>query len=82
MPTDTLPETIRILASLAQQTPSSARGATVSEEEFVQTYTHAKESTSSSPSGRHIGHYIAATRDAELTMSISFQAGFAPLMME
>jgi len=84
IPPDTLPETVRILASLAQQTPSSAGSVTVSEEEFVQTYTHTKESTSSSPSGRHIGHYIAATKDAELTklhasmMSIPFQAGFAP----
>jgi hypothetical protein len=83
IPHDTLPETIQILGSLAQQTPSSAGHATITEEEFVQTYIHAQESTSSSPSGRHIGHYMAATRDPVLTkfhatmMSLPFQAGFA-----
>jgi hypothetical protein len=58
--------------------------ALINEEDVTATYRVAKESTSSSPSGRHIGHYKAAVKDPTLAslhatmMSIPFQTGVIP----
>jgi hypothetical protein len=56
----------------------------ITDEEFQDSYKAAKEATSSSPSGRHIGHYKAILKDPTLTalhatmMSIPFQVGIVP----
>jgi hypothetical protein len=58
--------------------------ADLSEDEFVQLYKNAHESTLSSPSSRHIGHYKAAVKDPILVnlhtimMSLLFKVAFAP----
>jgi len=84
LPTDLLPETFRILHSLTREVPTSQSSPIITGEEFINTYKVAKENTSSSTSGRHIGHYKAACRDPVLVslhsrmMSLPFQAGFAP----
>lgn len=84
LPPELFPETVRILKTLATPVPSAAISSTVSPEEFVNTYRLAHEDTSSSPSGRHVGHYKAVLKDPSLVslhsqmMSIPFQAGFAP----
>lgn len=84
LPDATLPETMRILQTLAQPYPAAPGTAIISPEEFVSTYTAASKQTSSSPSRRHIGHYKAVLDDPLLVqlhahmMSIPFQAGFAP----
>jgi len=58
--------------------------AVVSDEEFVNFYRAAKEATSSSPSGRHIGYYKAILNTPDLfslyltMMSIPFQVGIVP----
>jgi hypothetical protein len=64
LPSSTLPETIRILQTLAQQHPTVTGLAIISPEEFVSTYTAASEQTLSSPSGCHIGHYKAVLDDS------------------
>jgi hypothetical protein len=69
---------------MTKQTPENHGSATISFDEFVQTYTVADENTSSSPSGRHIGHYKAILKHPSLAtlhakmMSLPFQVGFAP----
>jgi hypothetical protein len=80
-----MPETQRILETLARPFPALPQSlAVISPEEFVASYKAAKESTSSSPSGCHIGHYKAAIGDPALNelhssmMSIPFQVGFVP----
>jgi hypothetical protein len=79
-----MPETMRILQTLATQYPAATGTAVITPEEFVSTYRVADENTSSSPSGRHIGHYKAILDDPLLVqlhsrmMSLPFQAGFAP----
>jgi len=84
LPPTTLPETIRVLNTLATPVPTATGDAMVSSDDFRSTYRVAHESTSSSPSGRHIGHYKAVLKDPSLVcmhsqmMSIPFQAGFAP----
>ncbi|MFO0446277.1 MAG: hypothetical protein ACK51L_01300, partial [bacterium] len=84
LPTDLLPETFRILHSLTREVPTSQSSPIITGKEFINTYKVAKENTSSSTSGRHIGHYKAACRDPVLVslhsrmMSLPFQAGFAP----
>jgi len=84
LPPDLLPETIKILQTLADPTTETQGTGVISEEEFIQSYRLSQEGTSSSPSGRHIGHYKAALKDPKLVslhtnmMSIPFQVGFAP----
>jgi len=79
-----LPETARVLQTLAKDYPSSQGTAIISDTDFVGTYKAAKESTNSSPSGRHIGHYNAILKDPVLVgvhatmMSIPFQVGIVP----
>jgi len=84
LPANTLPETIRILNTLATPVPSVDGEPIISSDDFRSTYRVAHEGTSSSPSGRHIGHYKAILKDPTLVqmhsqmMSIPFQVGFAP----
>jgi hypothetical protein len=84
LPPNLLPETMRVLHTMAAPTPVTQGSAIVTDEDFVQTYTAANETTSSSPSGRHIGHYKAALKHPNLVslharmMSLPFQVGFAP----
>ena len=84
MPPSLLPETLRVLHSLAQPVPQLGGSAVLTPAEFKATYSVASEQTSSSPSGRHIGHYKAVLQDPQLVqlhsqmMSIPFQVGFAP----
>jgi hypothetical protein len=76
-----LPETIRILRTLA--TPIKQlhhhQDTLITEEEFISTF-----KISRSPSGRHIGHYKAIIKDPVLVslhtnmMNIPFQVGIAP----
>jgi hypothetical protein len=79
-----LPETQRILSTLASEYPTIAGSTIITPEEFSSSYKVAKENTSSSPSGRHIGHYKAILKDQTLTalhaamMSIPFQVGIIP----
>jgi hypothetical protein len=78
LPSDLLPETLHVLQSLATPASTTDISPIITDEEFVQTYRVAQENTSSSPSGRHIGHYKAACRDPSLVslhsqmMSIPF----------
>jgi hypothetical protein len=83
--TNLLPETKTILNSVSCQYPQvvlTSQNITVGE--FSSCYKVAKESTSSSPSGRHIGHYKASLQDPILAsmhaimMSIPFQVGIVP----
>ncbi len=81
-----LPDTERILGTLARLYPTVQLDApaTIADTEFITEYKVTKESTSSSPSGRHVGHYKAILDDPTLVnlhsimMSIPFQVGFAP----
>jgi hypothetical protein len=77
-------ETQRVVETLGCPYPSKPVEALINEEDVTATYRVAKESTSSSPSGRHIGHYKAAIKDPTLAslhatmMSIPFQTGVVP----
>jgi hypothetical protein len=53
------PETSRVLDTLAKPYDAVLGTATITEAEFIDTCKVANESTSSSPSGRHMGHYKA-----------------------
>jgi hypothetical protein len=80
------PETIQILQQLA--TPKTMAPLTIESnilpDEFISTYKAMHERISSSPSGRHVGHYKAACQDPSIAyihsrmMSILFLAGFSP----
>jgi hypothetical protein len=81
-----MPETVRILQTLATPTSqlSLINGPTITEEEFKATFRLVNEATSSSPSGRHVGHYKAILKNPDavtfhpIMMSIPFQVGIAP----
>jgi len=85
IPQSLLPETLRVLNTVAQPVPQSQGSAVITLEEFKSTYSLASKQTSSSPSRCHIGHYKAVLQDLKLVqlqsqmMSIPFQAGFAPI---
>jgi hypothetical protein len=53
------PETVSILSSLGRPSPISFLSpcTTIGNDQFISLYKALNESTSSSPSGRHIGHY-------------------------
>jgi hypothetical protein len=83
LPRDLMPETTRILHTLAAPSIAIASGtSSIMEEDFIQTYKRTKVSTSSSPSRRHMGHYKAVIKDPTLVrlhcamMPMPFQQGF------
>jgi hypothetical protein len=78
-------ETRRILKTMATAYPAVQGGTgELTREEFISAYKVSKESTSSSPSGHHIGHYKAVVQDPTLAqlhsqmMSFPFIHGFSP----
>jgi hypothetical protein len=80
-----LPETQQLLKTLSTQQASIKNySSTISGEDFSNLYKVLSESTSSSPSGRHIGHYKVASTQEHLAdlhakmMSIPHLAGFSP----
>jgi hypothetical protein len=80
-----LSETRRILDTIGAPYPIVPDpNGSASQDDFISAYSVAKESTSSSPSGRHIGHYKVAVDNLTLAqlhsrmMSFPFMHGFAP----
>lgn len=80
-----LPETVRILHTLVTPVPTFMQATTeITPDTFISTYKNIREDTSTSPSGRHIGHYKVACQDPVLTllhasmMAIPFRVGIAP----
>jgi hypothetical protein len=81
-----LPETLRIIDYLSRPCPpgSIPFPNIITPDDFKATYSIVKEKTSSSVSGRHVGHYKAAIYSALLTqvhssmMSIPYMVGFSP----
>jgi hypothetical protein len=80
-----LPETHRIIEYL--KSPSKYNTpfpTTITGQEFQATYSLVRERMSLSVSGRHVGHYKAATQDDELSqihsimMSLPYKIGFSP----
>jgi hypothetical protein len=85
LPPCQFPETSRVMDTLARPYPKAdLPSAIITEDDFISSCKAAKESTSSSPSGRHIGHYKAIVNDPTLVsmhasmMSIPFQVGIVP----
>jgi hypothetical protein len=80
------PETVLLLQQMKKQQPlpPQAIKVVITKEEFISCYNAVQEKTSSSPSGRHVGHYKAAAKSDLLSdmharmMSIPFAAGFSP----
>lgn len=78
-------ETRRILYTIASEylVAADSSGA-ISSDEYISAYSVSKEATSSSHSGRHIGHYKVAVKDPTLAqlhsrmMPFPFVHGFAP----
>jgi hypothetical protein len=79
-----MPETKCILNTLTNDYPTTADSPLITPQAFQESYRIAKETTSSSPSRRHIGHYKAAVKDPSLSelhaamMPIPFQVGIVP----
>jgi hypothetical protein len=79
-----LPETHRIINRLNTPLNMPALPTVIKKEEFQATYSIVKERTSSSVSGRHVGHYKAAIQDDNISsihatmMSLSYMVGFSP----
>jgi len=80
-----LPETHRIIEYLNSLTQyNTPFPSTITVQEFQATYRLVKEKTSSSASGRHVGHYKAAAQNDALSqihsmmMSLPYKIGFSP----
>lgn len=77
-------ETQQVLQTLSNPCPRTETDAIITMEAFRDSYKIAKETTSSSPSGRHIGHCKAVIQEPSLSalhaamMSIPFQTGIVP----
>jgi len=81
-----LPETHRMLKRLSIPLENCTLLPTIiTHEEFQSTYSIVKERTSSSVSGRHVGHYKAAAQDDNHSsihaamMSLPYTVGFSPM---
>jgi hypothetical protein len=84
-----LPETNKILYTLSRPCAVMPDGKNViSADEFSASFKASNEATSSSPSGRHVGHYKAAIGDPSLEtlhsamVSLPFQMCFSPTCWE
>jgi hypothetical protein len=82
---DLLPETHKMLKRLCTPLQNqSSFPTTITLQEFQSTYNIVKECTSSSISGRHVGHYKAAIQDDNIAtvhtamMSLPYTIGFSP----
>jgi len=80
-----LPETHRIIEYLNSPTKyNTPFPSTITVQEFQETYRMVKEKTSSSASGRHVGHYKAAAQNDALSqihsmmMGLPYKIGFSP----
>jgi hypothetical protein len=79
-----LPETMQLLTLAKPSVGVPVFSSTISAQEFASLYKILPESTSSSPSGRHLGHYKVASGYDHLAglhsmmMSIPYLAGFSP----
>jgi len=82
-----LPETVAILTNLANLPASStipSLATSITPEKFQALYKTITEQTSSSPSGRHVGHYKAIAKSDDLSklwaamMHIPHLSGFSP----
>jgi hypothetical protein len=86
IPSYLLPETSEIVETLARPLALSPQTiySSITPEQFVGTYKAVQERTSSSLSGRHMGHYKAVLTDPPLCelhssmMSLPYMAGFSP----
>jgi hypothetical protein len=81
------PETAQLLRTISTRNTQQAHPSVdieISMEAFQSCYKAVRESTSSSPSGRHVGHYKVAAMNDRLSslhatmMAIPFRAGFSP----
>jgi hypothetical protein len=86
LPLDLLPETRAILSYLSKSQSFSAQPtAEISKDQFKSVYKCLNITTSSSPSGHHLGHYKVATHHDYMAslhsrmMSIPFMIGFSPM---
>ncbi len=82
-----LPETEAVLKALTEMPQSSTNLSSdtgITQEKFQALYKNLREKTSSSPSGRHVGHYKAIALSDNLShlwaamMHIPHLAGFSP----